>query len=242
MPAFVGRRIRRGSLLAISVAASAALVGCGTSLDTVSDNTPGTPTATVTVTNPPTNAGAGPAPTGEPPGATSSSPAPGNANAAPGSCNGTIGAAEVDEVEVPSGATCTLEGTTVNGNVSVDVRGTLIAHGVDVDGDVEAEGAAVVEVTGNSSIGGNLQVQQGGSSTVTNTKIDGDLELKEQSGQLQAAGNIISGNVEADSNSGGLTVSSNRIGGDLKCEDNSPAANGGGNSVSGSREEQCASL
>ena len=42
----------------------------------------------------------------------------------PGSCDGTIGAETVDTVVVPAGATCTLQGTTVTGNVRVQRDGT----------------------------------------------------------------------------------------------------------------------
>jgi cytoskeletal protein CcmA (bactofilin family) len=87
----------------------------------------------------------------------------------------------VDEVNVPAGATCTLEGTTVDGNVSVGVSATLIARGVSVDGDVEAEGARDVKVTGTATIGGNLQADaNNGGRSVSGNRIEGDLQCEQK--------------------------------------------------------------
>lgn len=82
------------------------------------------------------------------------------------------------------GRTCTLEGTTVDGNVSVGPCGTLVARGVAVDGDGEGEGARLVEVSDSSTIGGSLQLQQGGSSTVSDSHIRGELLWSEQDGAV----------------------------------------------------------
>lgn len=160
--------------------------------------------------------------------------------ASPGHCDGTIGSRTVDEVDVPSGATCTLERTTVDGNVSVGHGGTLVARAVDVDGDIEGEGARLVEVSANSSIGGNLQLEQGGSSAVNDSHIDGDLQWSEQSGSQAVRHSKVGGNLQADQNNGGLAIFGNRIGGDLECEQNSPAPSAAGNSVSGHHSGQCA--
>lgn len=46
-------------------------------------------------------------------------------------CTGAIGAQHVDgSVVVPKGATCTLNGTRVDGNVLVRAKGELVARGV----------------------------------------------------------------------------------------------------------------
>src|SRR5690242_14692780 len=66
----------------------------------------------------------------------------------PGHCQGRVGDVSIDgDVTVPDRATCELDGTRVEGNVSVGHGARLVARGVDVDGDVEGEGAAAVEVT-----------------------------------------------------------------------------------------------
>jgi hypothetical protein len=174
------------------------------------------------------------------PGSGSRAQAADHGDASPGHCDGTIGSRTVDEVDVPSGATCTLERTTVDGNVSVGHGGTLVARAVDVDGDIEGEGARLVEVSANSSIGGNLQLEQGGSSVVNDSHIDGDLQWSEQSGSQAVRHSKVGGNLQAEQNNGGLAIFGNRIGGDLECEQNSPVPSAAGNSVSGHHSGQCA--
>jgi hypothetical protein len=163
-------------------------------------------------------------------------------HAVPGHCRGRIGDGSVAEVAVPNGATCELDGTTVEGNISVGHGAHLIARGVDVDGDLEGEGTAAVEVTDDSTIGGNVQLDSGGSAEVRDSHVDGDLSWEEQRGALTAEHNTIRGNLEADQNTGGVTVSSNDVGGDLSCDENDPAPQGGGNHVSGNTEDQCRGL
>jgi hypothetical protein len=164
-------------------------------------------------------------------------------NAVPGHCRGRIGDISVGgDVTVPRDATCELDGTRVEGNVSVGHGAHLIARGVDVDGDLEGEGTASVEVTDDSSIGGNLQIEQGGSAIVRGSHVDGDLSWEEQDGALVAQGNTVRGNLEADRNSGGVTLTDNDVDGDLSCEENGPAPEGRGNHVSGNAEDQCRGL
>jgi hypothetical protein len=226
--------------LAVLVAALVALEGCATK-DVVLD-TASTSSATNEVGDLSGSSGAGPVPTGGPTQPLSSSSASGQASdTRPESCNGTIGAEAVKEVDVPAGATCTLEGTTVDGNIAVGTGAILLAHVVSTDGDVEAEGARVVDVTG-STIGGNVQVKAGGSSAVRDTRIDGDLKWESQRGPLDASGNTIGGNLQADENAGGPRVSANRLNGDLECEQNSPPPGGGGNAAVGNSAGQCANL
>lgn len=53
--------------------------------------------------------------------------------------------------------------------------GALVARDVSVDGDIQAEGADRVELTG-STVDGKIQLEGGGSSTVATTQVDGDLQ------------------------------------------------------------------
>ena len=55
------------------------------------------------------------------------------------SCRGTLGAVTVDNLRVPQGATCTLNGTRVKGTIKVQRRATLNATNVRVVGNVQAE-------------------------------------------------------------------------------------------------------
>mgnify|MGYP006206036215 CR=1 FL=1 len=52
----------------------------------------------------------------------------------------------VDNLKVPSGASCTLQGTYVKGTVKVESKATLVASNVRVVGNVQAENAARVVV------------------------------------------------------------------------------------------------
>jgi hypothetical protein len=175
----------------------------------------------------------------DPRAATSSSvPAGSSTPTSPGSCDGTIEAEAVDEVVVPRGATCVLIGTRIDGNISVGHLGVLLAREVRVDGDIESEGAQVVKVI-DSVVGGNVQLEQGGSATVLGSEVQGDLLFEEQAGTLTAKRNVVRGNVQADGNRGGLSITGNRVGGDLECEENAEVRTIGDNTVSGGRDGQC---
>src|ERR687892_958996 len=81
-------------------------------------------------------------------------------------CRGTIGAATVDNLRVPQGATCTLNGTYVKGTVKVERGATLRAFGIRVVGNVQAENARNVVIREGSRIGGSVQVVQGGAARI----------------------------------------------------------------------------
>lgn len=136
-------------------------------------------------------------------------------------CRGTIGAVTLDNVRVPQGATCTLNGTRVKGTITVQSRATLRALQVGLVGNVQAENARRVVVRG-SSVGGSVQHVQGGSAVIRNNRVTGDVQMF--------------------SNDGAITISGNRINGNLQCKSNTPAPTGGGNVVDGNKEDQCQRL
>lgn len=136
-------------------------------------------------------------------------------------CRGTLGRVTVDNVRVPQGATCTLNGTRVQGTVKVERSATLNATGIRVIGNVQAEGASRVVVR-TSSVGGSVQVVQGRNATVH--------------------ANAVKGDVQFFGNRGAISITNNRVDGNLQCKENSPAPTGGGNIVQGNKEDQCARL
>src|SRR5918999_421763 len=71
---------------------------------------------------------------------------PAVASAEERTCRGTIGARTLDNVRVPDGASCTLEGTKVKGRIRVESGARLLARGVRVVGNVQGENAARVVV------------------------------------------------------------------------------------------------
>jgi len=157
-------------------------------------------------------------------------------------CTGTIGGATVDNLRVPQGATCTLNGTFVKGTVKVQARATLRAIDVRVVGNVQAENARRVVLRAGSRVGGSVQIVQGGSARVVNNRINGDILFDEQGGYLVANRNVVGGNIQAFQNSGGVEIRRNRIDGNLQCKENQPRPIGGGNIVQGNKEDQCRRL
>lgn len=141
-------------------------------------------------------------------------------------CSGRLGAVTVDNLRVPEGATCTLAGTRVEGNIVVESRATLNASNVSVNGSVQAENHRRV-VLKSSQVGGSVQLKQGGAAGTISATI---------------AGNRVNGDVQLLENDGTQRVTSNRIGGNLQCKDNAPAPTGGRNQVGGNKEDQCRRL
>lgn len=157
-------------------------------------------------------------------------------------CEGVLGPVTIDgSVIVPDNKSCTLRGTIVKGNVLVYTGATLSANRVAVDGNIQAEGARTVNVNPGSSVGGSVQIKQGGSARVEQVRIKGDLQLFQNRNALRAIGNEIDGGLQAESNTGGLTISYNSINGALQCKQNFPAPTGTGNTAS-IKQDQCAKL
>jgi hypothetical protein len=156
-------------------------------------------------------------------------------------CRGKVGAVTVDNVLVPDGAKCTLNGTRVQGNIVVKTGATLLANGVKVNGNIQAEGHTQVTVS-NTKVGGSVQVNQGGGAQVKGSQINGDLQLEQNRGKFTLSKNKIGGNLQANQNLGsGLQISRNIIDGALQCQANNPPPTGSGNTAS-SEEDQCERL
>jgi hypothetical protein len=156
-------------------------------------------------------------------------------------CRGTLGSLTLDNIRVPDGATCTLNGTRANGTVYVGTRSTLVANGVRINGNLQSEGARSVTVRSGSFVGGSIQIKQGESATIDSSTVKADLQFDENRGALRATNNVIGSNLQAFKNTGGLTIANNRIAQNLQCKENTPLPTGGGNSA-GSKEDQCAKL
>lgn len=140
-------------------------------------------------------------------------------------CRGTIGGRTVDNLRVPSGATCTLRGTKVKGTVKVERGATLYASAIRVIGNVQAENARRVNVVG-SRIGGSVQIVQSRNGS-TLSKLHR---------------NTVKQDVQYFENRGVISVARNRINGNLQCKENRPRPTGGRNIVGGNKEDQCARL
>ncbi|HEX7131692.1 MAG TPA: hypothetical protein VF228_03920 [Iamia sp.] len=161
--------------------------------------------------------------------------------ARPEACNGAIGAVTVEDVTVPSGATCTLNGTRVQGNVTIARNGTLKAVRTTVGGNVQSQGHRLVTIREGSRVGGSVQLEAGGEVQVADSRVDGSVQLKSNTARSGVARTTVGSDVQLFSNRGAL-ASHNRIDGNLQCKSNNPAPTGGGNVVQGNKEDQCARL
>ena len=159
-------------------------------------------------------------------------------------CRGTIGATTVDNLRVPQGASCTLNGTRVEGTVKVERNATLVANTIRVKGNIQSEGFKSILLRQGSVVVGSVQLEnglRGGSGRVLNTRINGDLQFFSNDARMVARGNTLQANFQANQNKGGLVIENNRIAENLQCQSNNPAPVGGGNTA-GDKEGQCARL
>lgn len=159
-------------------------------------------------------------------------------------CRGTIGPQSVDNLRVPQGASCTLNGTQVKGTIKVENRARLVANKVRVVGNIQSEGYKNILVRRGSTVGGSVQLKnglKGGSGRVLNTRVTGDLQYETNFGRMVARNNKLLANLQAVQNKGGLVISKNRISENLQCKQNNPAPIGGGNTA-GDKEGQCSRL
>jgi hypothetical protein len=156
-------------------------------------------------------------------------------------CTGTIAAAALDNIRVPDRATCVLTATRAKGSIVVGRGATLRAQRVQIEGNVQAEGALRVTLGAGSQIGGSVQLGQGERVRVEDARIKGDLQLSANRGPMRLVDNRIGGNLQVVGNRGPLLVGDNVIDGKLECKENRPGPDGGGNQAS-SKEDQCAGL
>lgn len=159
-----------------------------------------------------------------------------------GTCQGFLGAVTVENLEVPQGASCTLDGTRVQGNIFVRNGASLTAQRVTVIGNIQADGASVVEVLAGSTVGGSIQIKQGGAARVEDAILNGDIQLESNNDLLSAMRNQVGGSIQVFKNTGGVTVADNTINGNMQCKENNSAPAGGNNVVQGNKEDQCAGL
>lgn len=137
-------------------------------------------------------------------------------------CTGSIGAQSFDDtLYVPRNATCTLNGTYIDGDIKVAPGATLNATGVTVAGNIQTDNGSHRHITVKDSvIDGNIQLEDGGGSTLTGNRVNGDIQLFGNS-------------------TGTKEVVSNRVGGNIQCKSNTPAPTGHSNIVGGNAEDQC---
>jgi hypothetical protein len=157
-------------------------------------------------------------------------------------CRGQLGRVSIDNLSVPQGATCKLNGTRLNGTITVQRGATLIANRVRVNGNVQAENARKVVIRRSSRVGGSIQIKQGGGATIAGTRVIHDIQFDHNRGFVRAHRNRVGGSIQVVGNSGGASIMRNVINGNLDCKENRSAPTGGGNIVGESKTDQCAGL
>lgn len=156
-------------------------------------------------------------------------------------CTGKVGAVYLDNIFVPDGRTCRLDGTRAKGNIVVGTGAALYARSVSINGNLQGEGTEYVRVYGRSTFGGSIQLVQGVSASIERARVNGDILLDENVGPLNADRNVVGGNMQVFQNMGGVTLTNNRMNGNLQCKENIPAPTGSGNRAA-SKEDQCSRL
>jgi hypothetical protein len=153
----------------------------------------------------------------------------------------TIVGLNLDSVIVPDNANCTLIGARMNGNVQLGANARLNAQDLFVTGNLISDGAAELNLSGTSTIGGSVQVTGGAGASIAGAVIGGSLQLDAVPGAVSVSGNRIGGNIQAIANSGGVALNNNTMAGVMQCLGNQPAPTGTGN-VAAQKEGQCAGL
>src|SRR5574338_517996 len=151
-------------------------------------------------------------------------------------CMGYFRQASADNLQVPAGATCWLDGTEVRGNLWVEADATLEARGARIAGNVGADRAATVNIAAGSVVAGNIDIRRSGSASVIESRVNGNIHFADNFGDLEVSRNEVRGNLQIIANRGELRISRNRIAGNLQCEGNRFLPAGHRNLVSGNKD------
>jgi len=148
-------------------------------------------------------------------------------------CQTEYGDVELD-ANLTIAAPCKLNGTTVNGNISLFAGGSLVAIDAVIDGNIKADTADFIDLQ-NSEVDGNVSLDEmvGDISYIRDSTIDGNVKLNKNRSRLELHRNYIDSNLQAFENSGGVVIIDNVIDGNLLCDNNSPAPD------VGNKKNQC---
>ncbi len=144
------------------------------------------------------------------------------------SCTGTVGAVSLDNVFVPDGRSCTLNGTRLNGSIVVGTGSTLTASAVRVNGNIQASGHRAIFLNQGTIVGGSVQIKQGGSAAINGITVNADLQLESNSRRITVSNSDIGSNLQVFQNKGGVVLRNNDIAQNMQCKENAPAPTGGG--------------
>ena len=178
-------------------------------------------------------------------------------------CTGELTQSVSANLVVPAGASCSLTGVTVRGNIKVRENASFYANGATIGGSVRCRSCSYVdllastiargvliegEVDGSyvndNTIGGDLEIVAswagGAVFEVQRNRVGRDLRFKKNTGPALIAGNVVGKDLEVAENAGDVRLSGNEVRYSLDCSGNS-ALRGGGNSAKRKRGE-CSGL
>lgn len=163
------------------------------------------------------------------------------------SCTGTLTGRYADNVYVPSGRTCTLDGAYIDGNVKVGPSASVtVSSNSTITGNLQAEEASPRSVIVNGgAVDGDIQVKYatGTVKIAAQTHVGGNIQVVESRSPIEITRAVVNGDVQVFKNSiGPIAISSNLISGNLQCKENNPVPTGSGNQVRGDAEDQCRNL
>jgi hypothetical protein len=155
------------------------------------------------------------------------------ASAADTQCNGVkgapevIGAVTVDQVVVPDGGFCVLDGTTVNQNVILGTGSNLRTLNAQVGGNIQGtNGPRVVRIL-ETDVQGNIQVKKathaviiGHAGCTVDPYVGGNIQLEENLGGIGICQMTIEEDLQLFKNSGRIRVVDNDVGENLQVTDN----------------------
>ncbi len=141
-------------------------------------------------------------------------------------CRGTLQSPVKGNVIVPDDAVCTLNGTQIDGSITVKSRATVDATGIQVTGGIQAASPLNVLVR-DSTIGNNVSIRKAGEPKfrnpadsrieLTGNDIKGDVSLQENESTINVSRNTTGGSIQAEKNRGPIDISGNFIGNQLQC-------------------------
>jgi hypothetical protein len=171
-------------------------------------------------------------------------------------CTSTLTTVPSGNVIVPTGATCTLDGATVDGNVIVETDATLTVNGGSITGNVQGNSCVLVNLFGpggltitgnvviqNCSMPSGASIQHGGPITIM-----GSFTCQNNNAPCTLIGATVGNNVIINNNNADsfflTNIGGNTIAGNLVCQGNIPAVmnNNTKNVVAGHELGQCVNL
>jgi hypothetical protein len=158
-------------------------------------------------------------------------------------CKENIKGGEFDDIIVPEGAICKLNGTRVDGSVTIDKNAGFKSRDTTIDGNIQAKGAKYIKILDMTVVDGAVQIEGTGSYEngsmikICESEIDGDVQISGSENVLitigcdgdKDRGNVIDGNLQVRENywdetqfkdKNVIEIKFNRIDGDLQFFEN----------------------